>query len=149
MVKALRCLGLLCVGCLGLDDSTCESGHDDLPCPPLPTATPRVWSAACLARTNAPPVLLLAVAGEVFDVSAGKSFYGPNRTYGLFAGRDASNAFVELEFNETTAGYAIDDLEQLPPSKCAGVEHWRNFYQDHAKVVGVMWMLALAHHRFE
>lgn len=36
----------------------------------------------------------------VFDVTAGKSFYGPDGPYGNFAGRDASRGMAKQSFDE-------------------------------------------------
>jgi hypothetical protein len=58
--------------------------------------------------------LLLAVLGEVFDVSQGARHYAPGRSYAFFTGRDASRAFATGDFSE--AGL-IDDLDGLPPSE--------------------------------
>ena len=38
--------------------------------------------------------LYLAINGTIFDVSAGRGFYGPGGHYGHFAGRDATRAWV-------------------------------------------------------
>jgi hypothetical protein len=42
--------------------------------------------------------LLLAILGDVFDVSAGAQHYGPGASYECFVGRDASKAFVSGQF---------------------------------------------------
>ena len=39
-------------------------------------------------------VSLLAVLGQVYDVTEGKQYYGKGEGYQGFAGRDASKAFV-------------------------------------------------------
>ena len=38
--------------------------------------------------------IYLALNGSIYDVSAGRSFYGPGGGYHFFAGRDAARAFV-------------------------------------------------------
>ncbi|KAJ8508866.1 hypothetical protein ONZ45_g8902 [Pleurotus djamor] len=49
--------------------------------------------------------ILLAINGTVFDVTAGRNFYGPNGMYGNFAGRDASRGMAKQSF----------DVEMLTP----------------------------------
>ena len=44
--------------------------------------------------------------GRVYDVTRGKSFYGPGAAYGCFAGRDAT---VGLAKSELAAFQALDD----------------------------------------
>eukprot|EP01137_Pigoraptor_chileana_P022006 Opistho-2@86425 len=62
-------------------------------------------------RTPQTPVYM-AVAGKVFDVSAGRHFYGPGGPYSSFAGRDASRGLAKMDVNATDAD-RYDDLSDL------------------------------------
>ncbi|MBE7181334.1 MAG: cytochrome b5 domain-containing protein, partial [Terriglobus roseus] len=62
----------------------------------------------------------LAINGTIFDVSAGRNTYGPGGSYSVFAGRDATRAFVTGCFLEDRTPdlrgaeeiyLAIEDLE--------------------------------------
>ncbi|KAJ9121761.1 hypothetical protein QFC22_002383 [Naganishia vaughanmartiniae] len=56
----------------------------------------------------------------VFDVSAGRSFYGPDGPYGNFAGRDASRGMAKQSFDEdmlTGLDKPLDSLEDLSKSE--------------------------------
>ncbi|KAH0828228.1 hypothetical protein AYO21_03787 [Fonsecaea monophora] len=48
--------------------------------------------------------IYLAINGTVFDVTAGKHTYGPGGSYEVFAGRDATRAFVTGCFLEDRTG---------------------------------------------
>lgn len=68
---------------------------------------PLLLSSAQLALYNGSDArlpILLALNGSVYDVSAGKRFYGPGGMYSFFAGRDASRAFVTGCFEEDLVG---------------------------------------------
>ncbi len=43
-------------------------------------------------QTDDTPIYL-AIRGRVYDVTAGRSYYGPGRSYHSFVGRDATRAF--------------------------------------------------------
>jgi predicted heme/steroid binding protein len=46
--------------------------------------------------------IYLSINGTIFDVSAGRHTYGPGGSYSVFAGRDATRAFVTGCFLEDT-----------------------------------------------
>ena len=64
--------------------------------------------------------ILLAINRKVFDVTKGKTFYGPGGPYGNFAGRDASRGMAKQSFDMemlTPLDQPIDKLEDLTPSE--------------------------------
>ncbi|KAL8171740.1 hypothetical protein V2J09_023544 [Rumex salicifolius] len=69
--------------------------------------------------------ILLGILGSVFDVTKGRSHYGPGGSYSQFAGRDASRAFVSGDF---TPGGLNDSLAGLPAGEVKSIVEWRGFY---------------------
>jgi len=62
---------------------------------------PRLWTGEELSVYNGTDErlpILLGILGSVFDVTKGRSHYGPGGGYHHFAGRDASRAFVSGNF---------------------------------------------------
>jgi hypothetical protein len=144
-VVALLGLGLLARGFQFTSQGAGRGG--DPTYPTYPTAAgaeargERVWTAAELEAEGAAGSgsgrLLLAILGEVYDVSAGGRHYAAGAGYSCFAGRDGSRAFVTGEFEG--AGLT-DDVAGLDPSELEGVLSWRDFYRGEAKYprVGVL-----------
>ena len=64
--------------------------------------------------------------GKVYDVSAGYDFYGPGRSYHIFAGRDATVPFISGKFTEEEASKSTEELsvEQLWSLE----REWGQFY---------------------
>ncbi|XP_057433079.1 probable steroid-binding protein 3 [Lotus japonicus] len=54
--------------------------------------------------------IYVSVKGRVFDVTTGKSFYGPGGAYAMFAGRDASRALAKMSKNEEDISPNLDGL---------------------------------------
>ncbi|KAJ2779741.1 Dihydrodipicolinate synthase [Coemansia javaensis] len=79
------------------------------------------WTKREVARhtgaDNGP--VLIALDGRVYDVSAGRSFYGPGGPYSVFAGRDASRLMATQTFDdgltEAELDSPIDPLDDLAP----------------------------------
>jgi len=80
----------------------------------------------------------LSVMGQVYDVTAGKQYYGPKSGYKFFAGKDASASFATGEFNEK--GLEFDIHNNATKKDIQAIEHWRKFYAEHDiyKFVGVL-----------
>ena len=100
---------------------------------PKPNPNPsQVW-----ARRESAPLLLLVVVGKVYNVSAGRAFYGSvGAGYeGFASGADHTRAFLTADFEHN----ATDDLGNLTHAQLLGVAHWAQFYEDHAvyKYAGV------------
>jgi membrane-associated progesterone receptor component len=56
---------------------------------------------------------MLAVKGVVFDVSAGRAFYGKGGGYEMLAGRDASRALAKMSMDVADVENArCDDLDE-------------------------------------
>eukprot|EP01052_Picozoa_sp_SAG31_P052763 SAG31_NODE_13182_length_887_cov_1.157360_1_plen_156_part_10 len=79
--------------------------------------------------------LLLAILGEVFDVTKGRQHYEKGASYNCFAGRDGSRAFVTGEFE----GEGLtDNVEGMSAEELDGILGWRTFYRDTYTPVGVL-----------
>jgi len=75
--------------------------------------------------------ILFAVNRKVFDVSGGKSFYGPGGPYENFAGRDASRGMAKQSFDEdmlTPIDQPIDDLADLSASERDNMRDWEQHF---------------------
>ncbi|MCL7025573.1 hypothetical protein MKW94_028210 [Papaver nudicaule] len=81
--------------------------------------------------------ILLGVLGSVFDVTNGRSRYGPGGNYHHFVGRDASRAFTSGNF---TGDGLTDSLHGLSSLEVKSVVDWRDYYSRRymyaGKVVG-------------
>ncbi|KAI1903737.1 hypothetical protein AGOR_G00030300 [Albula goreensis] len=75
----------------------------------------------------------MSVMGQVFDVSKGRKHYGPGGGYNVFAGTDASRAFVTGDFSESGQ---TDDLSGLSPTQIVALYDWLAFYQKDYPPVG-------------
>ncbi|KAJ2613918.1 hypothetical protein H4S08_001962 [Coemansia sp. RSA 1365] len=79
--------------------------------------------------------ILLAIEGDVYDVTLGSGFYGPGSSYHLFAGRDASRAFGTncLSRND----HLTHDMRGLSESELAGIRGWHRLFDNHQQYVKV------------
>ncbi|KAF9179649.1 hypothetical protein BGZ51_006765 [Haplosporangium sp. Z 767] len=73
--------------------------------------------------------IYLAVKGEVFDVTAGRPYYGKGGGYGFFSGKDASRAYTTGCFQT----HLTHDLRGLTANQLADIDGWVKFYRDHSK----------------
>lgn len=76
--------------------------------------------------------LLMAIKGQVYDVSYSRTFYGPGGPYALFAGKDASRALAKMSFEEKDL---TGDIEGLTPYELDALTDWEfKFESKYVKV---------------
>ncbi|EJD00357.1 cytochrome b5 [Fomitiporia mediterranea MF3/22] len=83
--------------------------------------------------------ILLAINRKVFDVTAGRSFYGPEGPYGNFAGRDASRGMAKQSFDPevlTPLDQPLDKLDDLTPSEIENMNGWIEHFSNKYIVCG-------------
>nr|ABK23222.1 unknown [Picea sitchensis] len=65
--------------------------------------------------------LLMAIKGQIYDVTQSRMFYGPGGPYALFAGKDASRALAKMSFEEKDL---TGDIEGLGPFELDALQDW-------------------------
>ncbi|KAJ5687583.1 Cytochrome b5 [Penicillium majusculum] len=82
----------------------------------------------------------LSVRGRVFDVTAGRNFYGPGGPYENFAGRDASRGLAFQSFDEEMLtkdlSAPLDDLKDLDAEQLENLQSWEDRFLEKYLVVG-------------
>ncbi|KAH6779528.1 membrane-associated progesterone binding protein 3 [Perilla frutescens var. hirtella] len=76
--------------------------------------------------------LLMAIKGQIYDVSRSRMFYGPGGPYALFAGRDASRALALMSFDTKDL---TGNIEGLSESELEVLQDWEyKFMEKYVKV---------------
>lgn len=87
------------------------------------------------------PKVYIGIRGRVFDVTAGKAFYGPGGPYENFAGRDALRGLALNSFEDTVltpVDQPLDDLKGLLKEDIELLDSWELHFEGKYKVVGVL-----------
>lgn len=71
--------------------------------------------------SDAKKPLLMAIKGQIYDVSQSRMFYGPGGPYALFAGKDASRALAKMSFEEKDL---TGDISGLGPFELEALQDW-------------------------
>ncbi|KAI9843537.1 MAG: hypothetical protein M1838_002590 [Thelocarpon superellum] len=118
---------------------------------PTPPPTLPKPSTPIVFRTYTPRTLLpfngtgkapiyLAVRGNVYDVTPGRTFYGPGGPYSNFAGRDASRGLACQSFDEEMLTLdldaPLDPLDDLDPAQIEALDGWEETFQGKYLKVG-------------
>lgn len=84
--------------------------------------------ASCDGLHDPDAPLWLAIKGRVYDVSAGRSFYGPGQRYHSFLGKDATRSFCTgcLE-----PACLISALAGVPERQQKEADRWVEYYEHH------------------
>ncbi|CAL1404997.1 unnamed protein product [Linum trigynum] len=76
--------------------------------------------------------LLMAIKGQIYDVSQSRMFYGPGGPYALFAGKDASRALAKMSFEDKDL---TGDISGLGPFEMEALQDWEyKFMSKYVKV---------------
>lgn len=76
--------------------------------------------------------LLMAIKGQIYDVSQSRMFYGPGGPYATFAGKDASRALAKMSFEEQDL---TGNLEGLGAYEMDALQDWEwKFMSKYVKV---------------
>lgn len=97
--------------------------------PPPIEAEARDYSLAELAGydgTDPALPLLIGIRGHVYDVTVGRSFYGPGGPYGMFAGKDCTRALAKVAFDEELF---TGDIEGLELHELDKLEEWIEMFE--------------------
>lgn len=84
--------------------------------------------------------ILLAIQGRLYDVTKGRSYYGPGGGYHIFAGRDASRSFVTgcFDVNSEQCTKNAHDLSDFDATQMNTIKEWMDFYEKSYKFVGTL-----------
>jgi membrane-associated progesterone receptor component len=101
----------------------------------------KTYTPTTLAKYNGTddPRVLIAVLGKVYDVTAGKSFYGPGGPYANFAGHDASRGLAKNSFDISMImpiDGPIDTLDDLSESERMALADWNSLFSGKYPVAG-------------
>lgn len=77
--------------------------------------------------------LLLALKGNVYDVTKARNFYGPGGAYQLFAGREVARALGKMSIKEEECNAELDDLSE---KELSTLGEWEKKFQEKYKIVG-------------
>ncbi|XP_021919132.1 membrane-associated progesterone receptor component 1 [Zootermopsis nevadensis] len=78
--------------------------------------------------------ILVAVNGNVFDVTKGKRYYGPGGPYSAFGGHDASRGLATFSVMSSKDEY--DDLSDLNTMEMDSVREWEMQFKERYDYVG-------------
>lgn len=78
--------------------------------------------------------VLVAVNGNVYDVTKGKKFYGPGGPYSAFGGKDASRGLATFQISVKETEY--DDLSDLNTMEMDSVREWEAQFKEKYELVG-------------
>lgn len=78
--------------------------------------------------------ILFGLNGTIYDVSRGRSFYGPGGPYGTLAGRDATRALGTMDAKAVRDEW--DDCADLKPDERESADEWEASFKYKYPTVG-------------
>ncbi|CAM6085390.1 unnamed protein product [Calypogeia fissa] len=103
------------------------------PPPPVQLGTISEEELSAYNGTDTTKPLLMAIKGNIYDVSQSRGFYGPGGAYSLFAGKDASRALAKMSFEEEDL---TGDISGLGAYEMSALNDWEYKFQSKYHKVG-------------
>ncbi|KAF8197053.1 cytochrome b5-like heme/steroid binding domain-containing protein [Pholiota molesta] len=118
-----------------------KAGYSWLPKAHQPSVLFKIYTPTTLEPFNGRDNerILLAINGTVFDVTAGRNFYGPDGMYGNFAGRDASRGMAKQSFDIdmlTPVDQPLDKLDDLKQDEIDNMKGWIDHFSNKYIICG-------------
>ncbi|KAK1392740.1 Membrane steroid-binding protein 2 [Heracleum sosnowskyi] len=113
-----------------------DSEEEEQPLPPVQLGEITEEELKAFDGTDPKKPLLMAIKGQIYDVSQGRMFYGPGMPYALFSGKEASRALAKLIFikgEELTS-----NLTGLGEFELAVLQEWENKFMSKYVTVGTI-----------
>eukprot|EP00808_Paulinella_micropora_P031509 g28199.t1 len=79
------------------------------------------------------PQILVALNGNVYDVTKSAGFYGPGGRYGIMAGRDASRSLATGQLDPKLLDDA--DITNLTPNQVKAMHAWEDKFRSKYPIV--------------
>ncbi|KAL7112034.1 hypothetical protein ACP275_05G127700 [Erythranthe tilingii] len=79
--------------------------------------------------------IYVAIRGRIYDVTTGKSFYGPGGSYCVFSGKDASRALAKMSKDESDV---VPSLDGLTEKEIGVLDDWERKFQAKYPIVGTV-----------
>lgn len=96
---------------------------------------------------NPDGAVYLAVKGKVYDVTAGRNFYGPGGPYENFAGRDATRGLACQSFDEEMLTKdldgPLDDCKDLSQDELNNLQGWVERFEEKVRFKFFLFTLVL------
>ncbi|KAI3854595.1 hypothetical protein MKX03_005191 [Papaver bracteatum] len=83
--------------------------------------------------SDASKPIYVALKGKIFDVTTGKSFYGPGGSYCMFAGKDASRALAKMSKSDEDICASLDGLSE---KEMGVLNDWEKKFEAKYPVIG-------------
>lgn len=77
--------------------------------------------------------ILVALRGQIYDMSEARNFYGPGGAYHVYAGREAARALGKMSLSAKDCTAEIDDLTEKEKET---LQQWETKFSSKYKVVG-------------
>lgn len=103
------------------------------PPPPVQLGTISEEELAAFDGVDEKKPLLMAIRGNIYDVSQSRGFYGPGGAYSLFAGKDASRALAKMSFEKEDL---TGDTSGLGAYELSALDDWEHKFQSKYHKVG-------------